>query len=352
MDKQGIHTPTASTLNRAEQISEVGEEILERLTKEKSSDYVELKLYMLSFLKYKQPKTKEEWDALFARRDAGDQSARDELVYRNMRLVLRIASYYGSHRPYLLDLAQEGTFGLLEAIDQFNPSLGFAFSTFAVWWIRQAITKALHTVAPIYGLYVSFNTRDRMLFVIRHVRLFETKHGKVPNVLELYQQIKSEAENGSKIAQMITVKDLMGTLSLIRTRGLVSLDLPIFDEEDSVTFGDQLVTSRVRPETYLQAHELLTRYESALLRIRQYVERLPVRTAEIFRLTFGLDGSIKLNLEELAIRYNISRERVRQILEEGMTILRSSGITLTAQDIDLLVDRKNELLEAVETAHL
>jgi RNA polymerase primary sigma factor len=229
----------------------------------------------------------------------GDKRARERMIKANLRLVVKISYDYANLGVPLLDLISEGNIGLMKAVERFDPKKGAKLSTYAALWIKQSIRRALSNQSKTIRLPVHVVDKVHQLHRAS-LKLAET-FGREPTDAELAKRLGIAT---TKAAQL-------------RTYGvsLLSLDAPIGDEDDS-RFGDI-----VQDEGALTPYELLG-VKTMRQEIRQHVQYLTPREAEIVTLRFGLDGQKSRTLEEVGKKFKVTRERVRQIQEVALKKLR------------------------------
>ena len=225
--------------------------------------------------------------------------ARGELVRGNARLVISIAKRYQNLGLPLMDLIQEGNIGLLRAIDRFEPARGLRLSTYATWWVRQAINRAVANQGR--SIRLPAYLQDRLHKMHRVTQDLEQTLGRTPNDDELAATLEvALAEVQSMRSAAIPV---------------ASLDEPISDDEDESPLA-QLEDSDIVPLDELVARRMLREAMDRAL------EELPARYAMIVRMRYGMDGDRPRTLEDIAQKLNLSRERVRQIERDAFTRLR------------------------------
>ncbi|WP_370445626.1 sigma-70 family RNA polymerase sigma factor [Petrotoga sp. SL27] len=250
---------------------------------------------------------------LARRAQKGDQKARDELIKANLRLVISIAKRYIGRGLTFLDLIQEGNIGLIKAVDKFDWRKGFKFSTYATWWIRQAITRSIADQARTIRIPVHLvETINRMNKVIRD---YLQENGDYPSAKELAEILDKPEDKINEI--LISAKDVL------------SLNSPISsgngDDEESET-GDFISTDETTPEEEAQKMIMKERLEEVL-------DTLNSKEALVLKMRYGfLDGKQK-TLEEVGQFFNVTRERIRQIETKALRKLRHPNRVAQLKDI-------------------
>jgi RNA polymerase sigma factor (sigma-70 family) len=233
--------------------------------------------------------------AVVARGDA----ARTRLVESNLRLVVSVAKHFRSRGVQLLDLIQEGNIGLLRAVEMYDPDKGFRFSTYATWWIRQSVSRAIASQGRAIRLPVY--VRDQLRTITRAEHELMQVLGRSATFGELELQTGIQAERIAEIKRCLDEP--------------VSLDMMIGDDEN-LSLGDMLEdTSVVRPVDTMVQQQLRSRVQAVL-------GTLSTRERDVLLLRFGLDGGRNHTLEEIASQFRVTRERIRQIEVRCMRKLR------------------------------
>ena len=248
------------------------------------------------------PLLDKEQEVQLARRiEQGDLAAKERMINSNLRLVVSIAKRYQGHDMGLLDLIQEGMFGLIRAAEKFDHRRGFKFSTYATFWIRQAIQRGLANKARTIRIPVHIGQRERK--VARAERELSVKMGRDPDIEEL----AAEAE--------LTPDEVLELLDA--PRAVTSLERPVGDD-DSVEFGELLPSDDRPPD---EEAELAMRQDA----VRVAVRRLPERERRVIEMRFGFDGGEHALLREAGRQLGLSSEGVRKLESRALRHLAEEG---------------------------
>jgi RNA polymerase primary sigma factor len=249
--------------------------------------------------------TAQEEISLSRRARAGDQRARKKLVVRNLRLVVSVAKKYRGMGLPFEDLIQEGNIGLMKAVERFDPERGFRFSTYATWWIRQAVQRAVADKGRTVRIPVHAGEKIRK--ATRTYNEISAALGRQPTDEEVAERL------GWSIDEVRDVRDAMADIS--------SLNVPLGAEEDGSELGEFVEDERVSDAAGEVIHEMELSY------FQEAIERLPERHRYVLVRRYGLDDRGPSILAVLSNELEVSRERVRQIQREAEHMLRSRILT-------------------------
>jgi RNA polymerase primary sigma factor len=245
--------------------------------------------------------TREEERELARRKDEGDELAKKKLIESNLRLVMAITRNYTKASVPLLDLIQEGNLGLIRAVEKFDYKLGYKLSTYATWWIRQAITRALADQGRTIRLPV--HVADQVRRLLRARRQLAQKFNREPTIAELAKETQQSEERVRELLELV--------------ENPVSLETPVGDGES--LYGDLI------EDVHSLAPDEQSAEQARGRELADALEQLNPRMRRVLSLRFGLDGEPPQTLEEVGSQLGITRERVRQLETRALRELRTAN---------------------------
>jgi RNA polymerase primary sigma factor len=278
-----------------------------------------VKLYLVEIGKYQLLSPEEEYELAKKYKDNNDLNAKDTLINHNLRLVVSIAKHYIPSKVPLLDLIQMGNIGLIQAVEKFNPDLNFKFSTYATWWIRQSIGRSIMNESRLIRLPVQTNEQGYKIKKAKDE--LSNKLRRKPTVKELCDYINEKQLYVSSIKH-IDEQDIMIYNSFYDVSAIASLSTPIANNDgDEDTCIEEFVSSEYpSPEELFENSSIHDLIEEILDKI------LNEKEAEIIRCRFGFNDGRAETLQEIGQKYNLTRERIRQIESTALRKLRRSTI--------------------------
>lgn len=247
--------------------------------------------------------TREEEDRYARAAAKGDKHARDMLVRGNLRFVVNVAKRYQNQGMPLSDLISEGNIGLINAIERYDVDKGYHFISYAVWWIRQAILKAICEKSRLIRL--PLNRANELVQIEKARKYVSAGLSEDGEIAEIAKMLEMDAAH---VADLINV-----------SRDLVSLETPVFDDRDSSSLGDFVEnTDYTSPDEYVVEQGLKEDINSIL-------KTLTEKEAEVIQYRFGLNGRKAMSLKEIGDRFSLTKERIRQIEKAALKKLTDSG---------------------------
>ena len=244
--------------------------------------------------------TRQEEDKYARKAAKGDRFAKEQLDRANLRFVVNVAKKYQNQGLPLPDLISEGNIGLMNAIEKFDVDRGYHFISYAVWWIKQAILKAICEKSRMIRL--PLNRANELVQIEKARKELQNARGTEPETKDIARFLDMNKEH---------VESLLNI-----SRELVSLETPVFSEKDSTLLGEF-----VEDSDYVAPDEVIIE-KSLIEEINQVLETLTEKEAEILQYRFGLNGKIPLSLKEVGDRFRLTKERIRQIEKKAIRRLR------------------------------
>ena len=240
--------------------------------------------------------TREEEDSVARRAATDEKAAKDILVNANLRFVVNVAKKYQNQGLPLADLISEGNIGLMNAIDRFDVDKGYHFISYAVWWIRQAILKAICEKSRMIRL--PLNRTNELVQIEKARKELQSGKGVEPEINDIAKAVNM---NPDHVADLVNI-----------SRDLVSLETPVYAEKDSSQLGDFI-------EDAGYEHPEDMAIETSLKQdINDVLQSLTDKESQIIQYRFGLNGRSPLSLKEIGDRYNLTKERIRQIEKKAL----------------------------------
>jgi RNA polymerase nonessential primary-like sigma factor len=281
----------------------------------KSLDATQIYLSEIGF----SPLLTAEEEVLYARRSLrGDEAARKRMIESNLRLVVKISRRYSNRGLALLDLIEEGNLGLIRAVEKFDPERGFRFSTYATWWIRQTIERALMNQTRTIRLPI--HVVKELNIYLRTARELSQKLDHEPTAEEIAFELDKPVEDVNKMLRL--------------NERISSVDTPIGGEGDKALLD-------IIPDTKDSSPEFTTEDDDIRASLMTWLDELNPKQKEVLARRFGLLGYEPSTLEEVGREINLTRERVRQIQVEGLRRLRDI-VLKQGLDMESLFDVVNE----------
>jgi len=243
--------------------------------------------------------TREEEDEISRKAVKGDKAAQEKLINANLRFVVNVAKKYQNQGLPLDDLINEGNIGLINAINKFDPDKGYHFISYAVWWIRQSILKAICEKSRMIRL--PLNRSNELLQIEKKKRELTSLKGIEPENEEIARELHLSKE---------IVDDLLNI-----SRDMVSLDTPVYTDRDSSNLGDFIEDQGLK----LPEEEIIDK--SLAEDINNVLTTLSQKEAEILQFRFGLNHEKPLSLKQIGDKYNLTKERIRQIEKKAISRL-------------------------------
>lgn len=285
--------------------------ITTRLTNRDDESFVRY-LREISDIKVLTPKEETE---LTKRASEGDKKAIDELVKRNLRFVVSVAKQYATPQNPVADLVNEGNIGLIIAAQKFDPTSGYKFISYAVWWIRKLIMEHLTKNGRMIRLPA--NKVGVLAKLDKQINQLEQKLGRTVSVVEAAESFSLDDETLNSLLNVGDSLNDFETLAALSSYSIDSLDREIGGDENSMTLIDMVVNDTFESNDYnLLKEELINE-------VKQALKVLKFRDRQVMIALFGLDGSLPRTLKDVGDEFGITREMVRQIKQKSLTILKN-----------------------------
>lgn len=254
--------------------------------------------------------TREEEIRLAQGVEKGDAESKQKLIDSNLRLVVSIAKKYIGRGMTFLDLIQEGNKGLIRAVEKFDWTKGFKFSTYATWWIRQAITRSIADQART--IRVPVHMVETINKLMRTARRLMQEYGREPKPEEIGEVMEMDAD---KVREILKI-----------AQNTTSLEAPVGDSEDDSTLGDFIEDEKQKSPYEVTTEEMLRE------NVEEVLGALSDREAKVLRMRFGLNDNKMMTLEEVGQQFGVTRERIRQIEAKALRKLKHPSRRKRLQD--------------------
>jgi RNA polymerase primary sigma factor len=285
--------------------------ITTRLTNRDDESFVRY-LREISEIKVLTPKEETE---LTKKASEGDKEAIDELVKRNLRFVVSVAKQYATPQNPVVDLVNEGNIGLIIAAQKFDPTSGYKFISYAVWWVRKLIMEHLTKNGRMIRLPA--NKVGVLAKLDKQINQLEQKLGRNVSIIEAVESFSLDEETLNTLSSFSDSLDDFEAMSALSSYGMDSLDREIGGDENSMTLLDMVVNDTFESND----HNLLK--EELNGEIKQALNSLKFRDRQIMIALFGLDGSFPRTLKDVGDEFGITREMVRQIKQKSLAVLKN-----------------------------
>lgn len=245
------------------------------------------------------------------------ENAKSTLVQANMRLVFHIAKYYRYRGVAYPDLVQEGTFGLMKAVDKYDPDRGFRFSTYASWWIKQSVSRAIAEKSRIVRLPVHIH--DMMVSISRAEKQFVETHARKPSAQELADRLALPLQ---KVELLVRC-----------ARDVNSMDENVYQNKGKMSGGNEVQVKDRIASTEVSQPAYINERNSLRTELRRSMQILSEREVQIVEMRFGLADGNPMTLEEIGKHFRVTRERIRQIEARALSKMRHPGKTSEIKEI-------------------
>ncbi|MFA6161470.1 MAG: sigma-70 family RNA polymerase sigma factor [Patescibacteria group bacterium] len=318
--------------------------------------YDEIAAYLAPLNKYPTLTAQEDYEFLFDAYTNGTEAerlrARNLITYGNIKLVVSIAMRYTGRGLSLIDLIQEGVIGLFaSAIPKYNIALGWRFSTYASKWIKQAMGRAIHDIGEKEPYRIPVHYNEQLGKTRRACGELYLETGQWPKEIQVFERMRQHeqerreerAAQGKAMSRStpVALADVVKLMAMIHRGTPVRLDAPIASDDDE-SLIDIMDMGPPKTETVVEARRLYVEYSKAIQRVEQAVDSLSPRHAMVVRLRLGLGDFDAMSLEEIGQRYDLTRERIRQIEVDAMSKLEAE-LGISKAEIEEIIDVAQDL---------